>query len=334
MKCDSCGVESRNGTPVCDRCGDSLASTKASVPDQRDVAPVCPAVGATEVTPARPERPTRPSMASSPRAPRVLDDDPYEFAPMRSGLSSETIFKVILIGFLTAFFIALGVWLFTPNSAHVRVTGLTWMRQRVIEERHVHNGEGWRNDAPAEVFAWDACETRQHGTRDCHPYNCRPYEEEYECGCTGGDEHDCDCHRVCSSNGNGSARCSTECRTCGSPRRCRTCSRTKYRTCYEQCPVYAEWCSYRYHQWDEIMRRRLTGDGHTASWPDIQPVGAEQRMSAEEEYTAHFVGTGDDRERTWNEHFPFARYETFNVGQRYGIEWTRAGGFTIMSRDP
>jgi hypothetical protein len=118
---------------------------------------------------------------------------------------------------------------------------------------------------------------------DCNPYQCNPYsvreqtgshQESYSCTTTCSRSKDV-CHNetVCTNNGNRSStctsvpRCNRERETYSCPGTCQrtipeytmvqhwrtcqhTCTRTVYDTCYEQCPVYDNWCSYTYPVWN------------------------------------------------------------------------------------
>jgi hypothetical protein len=270
---------------------------------------------------------------------RLGDDDDSDMLPMKSwrpNWEPETVFKIILGVGGAILFILLMVWLFTPNSTTVNVSAMHWMRDRTLEERHSYSGEGWRDQAPPLVYSWDHCESRQRGTENCHPHDCNCHDVSYECNCTGGDSYECNCQRSCSTscspNGNGSASCSescsNSCSTCTTPRVCQTCSRTECDTCYDQCPVFVDWCQYHYYQWDTLQHLRNEGWGHGAVWPDLTASGPLQRLNDNEEYAVRFNDLHS--ERTWRRTYPFTRYEGFNIGQHWDVEWTRAGGFTIL----
>lgn len=240
-----------------------------------------------------------------------------------------------------AFVAWLLVWSLAPNETTARVARMTWERRVALEEVHTYAGSGWRADAPAGVFAWDRCEERQNGTERCHPHDCDCHPVYYDCRCTGGDRYRCNCSRSCStscsSNRNGSRtcseRCSTSCDTCRTPRRCDRCSRTACDTCYDRCPTYATWCSYRYHQWDVIDRAATAGRGPAGVvWPGLEAHGGEQRLAREEVYTVNFQ---DERShRAWERRYDYAGYGRFAEGQRWRVEWTRAGGFRLLGRAP
>ena len=248
---------------------------------------------------------------------------------VRPAVAFLLIFALMVSGF---------VWLFQPQRATVRVSRMHWARVVVLEEQHDYTGEGWRDLAPSEVYVWDHCASRQRGLVDCHPHDCRCRQMSYDCRCTGGDTYPCDCHpscqTACTSNRNGSARCTERCRdvcrTCRTPRRCDTCQRTLCDTCYDRCPTYSTWCTYRYHQWDVLAVQRREGEGLEAEWPSLSVNAPNQRVRRDEQYGVQFADVTPPR--TWSRNFPYARYRTFHVGDRWEVTWTQEGGFTLLER--
>jgi hypothetical protein len=348
--CRYCKGESRNDHDLCEVCGAPRATSDhmGRAPEPREDLHL----GARPEPVKASEKPVQPMvdtvtpvvMPVPPRDPFVrLDtpeapDDDMEAMQSRwvSRFDPEVALKLLGAVVGTGLFVLLMVWLFTPNATTARVASMNWSRDRTLQERHDYNGEGWRDQAPPMVFSWDHCETRQRGTERCHPHDCNCHDVSYECNCTGGDSYDCRCHNVCrrscSSNRNGSATCSEdcnrECDTCTNPRRCQSCSRRECDTCYDQCPVYAEWCQYRYHQWDDMQHLRTAGSGRDGVvWPDLEARGPLQRVMEAEEYRVRFTDTKSDR--VWNRTYSFAQYERFDVGQMWDVEWTRAGTFTL-----
>lgn len=316
--CSHCEAESRADHAECEVCGAPRA-----VPVTLE-----PAVRASIA-------PTRPMRAATPREPYVAAERDVDVV-QRIGIAS--VLKAIGAVAAACLAVWFSVWLFSPNETVVRVASMVWSRERRLEERHDYAGEGWRRQAPPLVYAWDNCASRQSGTEQCHPHQCRCRPQTFDCRCTGGDTYSCRCRNVCrrscSSNRNGSARCSETCRescsTCTHPRRCSTCTRTVCDTCYDTCPVFEQWCSYRYHRWDEIVRRRLDGRGQTCAWPDVQAHGELQRVESSERYDVRFDDT--ESRRTWARTYDYGTYSRFDEGQRWRTEWTHAGGFTLKER--
>ena len=331
--CLHCGTESRADKSRCEECG---ATRGTSLEVQTPEAHADDATARNEPLDGGYRAPARkPDPPAPPLRPRVpLRAEGFEIA------RPSTPWAKIALGTTAAF---LGVWFFvwllSPNRAVARVMQMRWERHAVLSVMHDHQGEGWRGDAPAMVFEWTRCETRQHGTHACNPHNCNCRNVGYDCNCTGGDSYSCNCSPSCStsctSQRNGSARCRRTCRrvcdTCRTPRRCSTCYRTVCSTCWDQCPTMEQWCRYRYHQWDVVNQGHTQGDGHTARWPDLQANGDRERLERTETYRVNFADTASTR--TWQVVPDFGRYETFNVGERYRVEWTRAGGFSVLGRE-
>lgn len=359
--CKFCKAESRADRKTCEVCG----ATRAETPR-----PPMPAVRRTEVAPAE-TAPPRPSSPLPPLPEPTVHVSPTGYRPQeplakaweaavgyrqapfveptRPDVYEEddppqqdepwVFIKAILIVVLIGLFAAFLYWLLSPNETVVRVARMTWARERRLEERHSYDGEGWRSRAPSGVYEWLSCETRQSGTENCHPHDCNCRQVARECNCSGGDAYSCNCRRSCStsctSNRNGSAscseRCSESCSTCRTPRRCSTCYDRRCDTCYDQCPVYEDWCRYRYYQWDQMAQRRTAGEGTQCSWPDLTAEGPLQRVLSEEHYEVVFTDTGSPR--TWTRVYGYGRYAAFAVGQRWRVEWTRAGGFLLLRRE-
>ena len=328
--CTYCKAESRAGAKRCEVCGAerSVEVASASVIVRRTPVPE---------EAVRSDGPYRAPPTPAPWPRLVVDEErALPVTPWWKAVF-PVVGAVLAIVLVTVFF----GWLFTPNEAVAVVAKMTWSRERRLEERHAYEGEGWRKNAPSGVFSWDHCETRQSGMENCHPHRCRCHDVSYSCRCTGGTSYSCNCRRSCStrcsSNRNGAATCSescsTSCATCTTPRVCSTCSRTECDTCYDQCPVYEDWCRYRYHQWDELRRLRTAGEGTVCVWPALDATTPLQRLHSEEHYTVRFDDTRSDRRwvRTYDD---YARYARFETGQRWRIEWTRAGGFNLKGRAP
>lgn len=321
--CPFCKGESRSTHNACEVCGATRYAETFSEPF-REVPPPSPAERDQTPNPPREGGPYR-SFS------RPVEEPP----PSRRVVDSGLAIKFVLAAAVAVLFGGMGVWALSPNLTIANVSRMTWARGRVLQERHSYSGEGWRSDAPEGVYSWDQCETRQSGTVACRPHDCNCRQESYRCNCTGGGSYDCDCRRStetsCSTLRNGSARCTrttrTTCSRCTTPRRCDRCNRTKCDTCYDRCPVYADWCSYRYYRWDQIGQARMGGEGHGAVWPDLDVRGPYQRILSSEEYTVRFNDTRS--ERTWVRSYSFGEYERFNVGQHWNAEWNRAGGFSL-----
>lgn len=327
--CRTCGGRNAgvpNDSRVCATCDHLPSENAAETPEPAPQTPLAgPAYRAAPPPPVEPAPPKRHAV----RPPPLTDDD---FLPVRRWSPPEVLIWGVLgvlgLGLVVWFM----VWLFTPNDTTARVRDVWWQRTEVLRERHSYAGEGWRRSAPSGVYSWDHCETRQNGTENCHPHDCMCRQEGYECNCSGGSSYSCNCRTSCSSNRNGSATCSESCSTCTTPRVCSTCYRTVCSTCYDQCPVYEDWCRYRYYQWDAIDRR-VTGAHDTRPvWPGLVAVGYEQRVERSETY--HVVLDDEQSVRNhWDRSVPLDEFTRYAVGQRWHVQWTHAGSLTILNRE-
>ena len=357
--CQFCHNESRAGHKNCDKCGARRMVTLLDATRDLDVPTETVDRGPMRSS-ARPFDHNLPPMtitvAGADQEPRhapvqVLsrpletfedNNNAHVFRSRWSDVDSEFVFKAIMV--VGAVLLALGglYALFTPNTATVSVRAIHWERMRALEVYRVHPGEGWRDDAPSTAYDFVGCESRHKEDVDCHPHDCRCRDTVESCNCRPGRSYDCRCHQECSnsttSNRNGSATvsrsCDNVCDTCTEPEVCDRCPRHTCDTCYDSCPVYEDWCRYHYRTWDRTWEGRLDGWSHEARWPEV-PEGAvagiagdPSHVVAEAEYAVRFEDTSSPR--SWRRTYPYERFQRFELGDLYRVEWTRAGGFDIL----
>jgi len=224
-------------------------------------------------------------------------------------------------------------WLFSYHSKLVTVTNTYWSHRANLSQRSTHHDTGWQDDEPASHFN-DVCETRQHGTHDCNPYNCNPHSVSYECNCHSVSDGE-SCHESCHSSGNGFSECSETC-TPQSHTECDSCSRTEYDTCYEQCPTMEQWCSYDYYQWTVIATSELHGfNDHNLRDPqDLVAQRNEigpQSLEIERHYSVTFTDLNDDEKPHW-EYNPQTGtdFNRFNTNALWDIEVNHAGQMNVL----
>lgn len=209
-------------------------------------------------------------------------DDPLALALAARRSNRRRIALVVLA--VLGLFAGVMLWIFLPHDVEVKVAAIRWERTVELQQRQTNHGTGWDDSMPAGSFNV-SCSTRQRGTEDCNPYTCNCRQETDYCS------EECNCRETCSDNGNGYATCTTTCSTCshacGSHEECDT--------CYEQCPVYDDWCSYSYYTWPTIDREVTSGRDHTPYYGDrLQAVpGANQRLAHSQIFEVHFAD-GDD----------------------------------------
>jgi hypothetical protein len=215
------------------------------------------------------------------------------------------------VGISTALGLLIGllIYLIVPRIVLAPVTSLYWKRTTTIEQRFTKSGEGW--GSPIGAFN-SSCHTRQRGTENCHPRQCNPHSQTYNCN-----PRQCNCSNSCTSNKNGFSTCSRSCSTCYS-----SCSRTVYDTCYDQCPVYDNWCIYNYYSWDQVFSSKASGINHKVYWPKVPELKPLQRYHYEQSYGAIFKIEHDE----WN--FVTANvteFNRYNVKDVWKIKVNRAG---------
>lgn len=217
--------------------------------------------------------------------------------------------------------IGLGFFLFATWEVLARVSSIHWHHKANLRQRTLMHGSGW--GAPSGSFN-QSCYRRFYGTEDCNPYKCRPHSESYECNCH---SETCNCHNVCSPNGNGFSTCHEVCSTC---RRCSTCTRTVYDTCYEQCDVYRSWCSYDYYEWPIIRTLATEGSEHNERWPELEAVGAEQRLERIARYEVKFQRS----KKEWTlKPSALSDFQRFRVGTGWRIKVNRVGSVTPLREE-
>lgn len=205
------------------------------------------------------------------------------------------------------------VFLFSSHEETANVSEIQWRYEQNLYQRVTLHEEGWGTRMGAFNVS---CQQRQRGTRDCHPHQCRPHTVYRDCNCV---QEECNCHKSCTSNKNGFSTCSEECDRCS---KCDRCSETQYDTCYEQCPVYKDWCSYDYYDWNREATLVTSGVAHDEHWGALKAEGSLQRLDQSATYTVGFV--------RGQEHWTYAprsleEFRYFNTGVTWHILVNRVG---------
>lgn len=225
--------------------------------------------------------------------------------------------------FLAAACVGLGVaafavfltWLFIPHKQHAHVLSTYWEHTTFVHERTLTHGDGW--GSPSDAFNV-SCQRKLKGTEDCNPYDCRPHSVRYQSG-----SHECNCRQSCSGKGNGYSTCSETCSSCADYS-----SRTEYDTCYHQCDVYAQWCSYDEYQWPVVASPTLSGTDKQCRWPSVV-AGPWQRLENAARYDVVF-GYGKGKQSTY--HPPTADdYRVYDVNAAWLIKVNIVGMVTPMN---
>lgn len=254
--------------------------------------------------------------------PRSGDDESTERVDVRPKRSAplpptnlrprRSRFGIALLVVAIALFVGSAIWVFVPHHVVAMVSRATWKHESFLHERRVAHESGWGQ--PSGAFNAH-CERRFKQNEDCHPHDCRPHQERYQCG-----SHDCNCRNSCTSNKNGFSNCSTTCSTCAD-----YCSRTVYDTCYDQCPVYDDWCEYDRYVWPVIDQQSIGGEGAVTSWPPLEARGELQRLERTGAYSVTFASDGY-RQDTWSIRPPsLDEYLRYRVGAKWELKVNHAG---------
>jgi len=203
------------------------------------------------------------------------------------------------------------LWLFLPKEVNATVSYTEWRYKEELRQRVTKNGEGWRSGMPSSSFD-ESCHSRQRGTEQCNPHNCNAHQVEYQCR-----PHECNCSNRCTTQSNGYSRCERVCSTCYD-----TCTKTEYDTCYDECPVYEDWCTYKYYEWPIIKEKVTMGYDHKVHWANLKKTGPNQRIDRHQNYRVKFERKPDQ----W-EYKPknLGDYKRFKRKDPWLIEVNRAG---------
>lgn len=316
--CSFCRHEERNLHDKCSACGADRDTGVPTIPDS----PRSIATSQISTTPPSPSPDTSRQSRRFQRSPKPWVPN----GPLWTGKPRWHRYGSILLIALVAGAIVWGlIWLLTDRTATVRVQHMSWERTEVLEQRSTENGSGWGSP----IGAFDvSCSQKLKEHRNCNPYDCNPRQVPYKCNCTGGETYKCNCRPDCRSNKNGSATCTEKCDTCTKPRKCQTCTRTEYDTCYEKCPVFDDYCSYKYYTWSALKRDKREGTDHAPVWPGLTTTSNTQRIQRSERYSVQFDG-GD---RNWTRTYPLQRFQRFRPGQRFEAIWNRGGKFELQEQ--
>jgi hypothetical protein len=172
----------------------------------------------------------------------------------------------------------LGWWLFAPHTVTTHVSALHWQHDTLIERYAVYPHEGWYPEGGAlEVMPLGS---RVHHYDHVHVGSHQEsYRDSYTCGETCSTSPS---YTTCSSNGNGTARCTKH----GGNRSCspKYCSRTAYRTVqdYRDEPRYQMWFGWR--SWGWAYNRTVSRSGVTNPiWPSDAELRPERIGDGERE---------------------------------------------------
>jgi len=207
--------------------------------------------------------------------------------------------------------IGLAAWFLTRDRGpkKVVVESVYWKYSVTVREKRLKHGNGWRSDAPKDALELK-CVKKPHGTVDCHPRQCNPHEESYQCR-----PHQCRCRTTWHHIGKHRYP-RRHCDTCYD-----TCKRTVYDTCYDRCQVIEDWCSYDYLEWPVIGSAEAASDGGEPAWPKLEAREGqilekaewyEVRLSDGRNHWSYRPSSGED-------------FMRFSVGQLWAVAFSESG---------
>lgn len=313
-ECGYCGGKQRAPDGNCQNCGSRKEAEKPKFPSNRTM-PEYDFSGGVRGKYADPP----------PAPPPVPKIESYEVDPKSGTIRAPKKVSEPLdargfvgVGLISSFVLAifLGMYfLFRTEEFTGRVTSTKWIHTVSYEERMTHRGEGW--NLPSGAFDVDS-QRKWYGTENCRPYDCNPYNEEYDCR-----PHKCGCHEVCRDQGNGFSRCDDVCNTCYD-----TCTRKKWKTCYHKCDVYKQWHTYKYYRWEGRGSRTLDGTNPALmDWPDPGTVDETHRSTRAGAYLVNFVDTDDPKEKFADAPDSATEFARFREGQVWKCERAVVGRF-------
>ncbi len=221
-------------------------------------------------------------------------------------------------------------WLFTPHVVDTKVSQLYWQHDTTIERYAIHRHEGW-------TPSFDAIEAVPLGMRHHHydrvhvGSHREPYQDRYACG------QDCSTspsYTTCSSNSNGTARCTKH----GGTRSCSTkyCYRTEYRTVQDYENVSRKQMWFMWKAWDWAYHRTVSRSGftHDTTWPKESDLtawladGERERSSRHASYKITFTDLkdGDTYFIRPNE----TQFAAYDMRERFKLKVNNAGSVEVM----
>lgn len=270
------------------------------------------------------------------RAPRINSDAPATVsirvpAPTRPRRRVVNFWRPAAAVTVCLLLALAGWWLFSPRTVMAHVAGLAWRHDVVIDRYSIHTHEGW--DPGYGAFNVTPLGMRHHHyDRVAVGSHREPYMDRYSCGqdCTTSPSY-----TTCSSNGNGTARCTQH----GGTRSCSTryCTRTAYRSVTDYQNVSRQRMWFGWYAWDWAYNRTVSKTGTTseASWPssdELKPIslgpGEQERNSRREEYAVKF----HDVEGSDYTYRPdsYEEFKEYNIDDLFQLKVNHAGSVEVL----
>jgi hypothetical protein len=294
---------------VCEYCGGQERNTKGE----------CGQCGGKKPEDLIPKAKIRSYQGEVNREPLLDDIRPWWASPkaFKNSIKSDPGRSIVVCSILVAasFFAVFLVWLFTPKHIDAKVENIHWSYTANLREQKIQHDAEWGRPGNKGFYEEPAfnisCDNRYYGTESCNPHDCNPHTVSYSCNCT---SYQCNCSTSCTNQKNGYSSCTKSCSTCS---KCSTCYKTEYSTCYEQCPVYRDWCQYSYYEWPITKTQSTSGDDQKVYWPSLSADGSLQRLQRTETYEVGF-SCPDDKYKYEPE--DLLNFRRFNIGDLWRLQ--------------
>lgn len=246
-------------------------------------------------------------------------------AHTRQSLKSWAMFVLPLLAI-----IALLLWLFAPRDVMTQVSATHWQHDTVIERYAIYSHEGWYPD-PQALQVVPLGMRHHHYDRVHVGSHQESYQDRYACGetCTTNPSY-----TTCSSNGNGTARCTKH----GGGRSCSTkyCTRAAYRTVQDYQDVSRSQMWFGWRSWGWGYNRTVTRQGSAGPiWPtgdDLKPssIGDGERERSERRATYKVTFREDDGDTHDIEPKTEAEFLKYSKGDAVKLRVNNAGSVEVL----
>ncbi len=316
--CNFCEAVQSQRNKCCGNCGATERGTVQAVP-----AAVPVYVGAVATNVARADAAEGRAEARREHD-RVFTRDVAEQTRRRFAKPLAIVAALVCVTWLLAY-------LFTPRLVEAKVSQLHWQHDTLIDRYSVHRHEGW---SPS----FDAFDVIPLGLRHHHydrvhvGSHQEAYQDSYACGenCSTSPSY-----TTCSSNGNGTARCTKH----GGTRSCSTkyCTRTAYRTVQDYRNVSRTQLWYAWKAWDWAYNRTISRSGftHVTTWPSDDEIrqawlagGEKERSSRQASYKVTFADLKDGE--TYFIRPSASAFESYDLGERYRLKVNALGSVEVL----
>jgi hypothetical protein len=275
-------------------------------------------------------------------APVVPGSQPITAAPVtREPPRRERASHARGIGIVALSILALSVvfwFLLRTKIVDARVTAVSWVHAVKIERRAIHHHEDWdpfegafNVTTTSKFHHYDKVKVGEHTETSKIPFDCRCTTIKGHCSIT---------PVSCTSNKNGTARCSGGDKVCDpDTEKCETCYKDKRETVedFEDRPVYRDYYNYDLWEWDYNRTVQRAGSTVDEAWPspdELKPTSlGEGETEREEEggrFTEHHVSFTDGHDQWTLSPSSCQEFERYPPGGHWRIKVGLARGVEVL----